>query len=81
MSSLVVKVRSHLFPQFAQLNREIGTTRGHWGDGEFAAVNCGWAGTAPGSYMSGSRVNRDGLGNPSEARWRRQLRTDNSDSQ
>ena len=25
-------VKSHLFPQFIQLNREIGTGRGHWGD-------------------------------------------------
>ena len=48
MSSLLVVVKSHLFPQFIQLNREIGTSRGHraWGDGEFAAVNRGWAGTA-----------------------------------
>ena len=32
MSSLLVVVKSHLFPQFIQLNREIGTGRGHWGD-------------------------------------------------
>ena len=32
MSRLVVVVKSHLFPQFIQLNREIGTGRGHWGD-------------------------------------------------
>ena len=51
MSSLLVVVKSHLFPQLVQLNREIGTSRGHWGDGEFAAVNRGWAGTIPGSYM------------------------------
>ena len=52
MSVLLVVVKSHLFPQFVQLNREIGTSRAHWawGDGEFAAVNCGWAGTEPGSY-------------------------------
>ena len=32
MSSLLVVVKSHLFPQFIQLNREISTGRGHWGD-------------------------------------------------
>ena len=32
MSSLLVVVKSHLFPQFIQLNQEIGTGRGHWGD-------------------------------------------------
>ena len=31
MSSLLVVVKSHLFPQFIQLNRES-TGRGHWGD-------------------------------------------------
>ena len=41
MSSLLVVVKFHLFPQFVQLNRGIGTGRGHWGDGEFAAVNRG----------------------------------------
>ena len=51
MSSLLVVIKSHLFPQFVQLNREIGNSRGHWGDGEFAAVNRGWAGIAPRSYM------------------------------
>ena len=30
MSRLLVVVKSHLFPQFVQLNREIGTGRGHW---------------------------------------------------
>ena len=51
MSSLLVVVKSHLFPQFVGLNREIGTSRRHWGDGEFAAVNrkSRWAGTIPGS--------------------------------
>ena len=34
MSSLLVVVKSHLFPQFVQLNRETGTSRGHWGDGD-----------------------------------------------
>ena len=38
MSSLLVVVKSHFFPHFVQLNREIGTSRGHWGDGEFVAV-------------------------------------------
>ena len=57
MSSLVVVVKSHLFPQFVRLNREIGTSRRHWGDGEFAAVNRKprWAGTIPGSYMGRRR--------------------------
>ena len=32
MSSLLVVVKFHLFPQFFQLNREIGTSRGQWGD-------------------------------------------------
>ena len=32
MSSLLVVVKSHLFPQFIQLNREIGSGRVHWGD-------------------------------------------------
>ena len=32
MSSLLVVVKFHLFPQFIQLNREIGTGSGHWGD-------------------------------------------------
>ena len=44
MSSLLVVVKSHLFPQFVKLNREIGTSRGHLGDGEFAAVNRGCMG-------------------------------------
>ena len=30
MSSLLVVVKSHLLPQFVQLNRKIGTSRGHW---------------------------------------------------
>ena len=76
MSSLLVVVKSHLFPQFVQLNREIGTSRGHWGDGDFAAVNHGWAGTAPGSYMGRRQSSQSRwTGNPSEARWRRQLLT------
>ena len=29
MSSLLVVVKSHLFPQLVQLNREIGTSRDH----------------------------------------------------
>ena len=51
MSSLLVVVKSHLFPQFV---REIGTSRSHWGDGEFAAVNRGWADTILGSYIHGA---------------------------
>ena len=31
MSSLLVVVKSHLFPQFVHLNRESGTSRRHWG--------------------------------------------------
>ena len=31
MSSLLVVVKSHLFPQFVHLNQERGTSRGHWG--------------------------------------------------
>ena len=54
MSSLLVVVKSHLFPQFVRLNQEIGTSRGHWGDGEFAAVNHGWADTILGSYIHGA---------------------------
>ena len=50
MSSLLVVVKSHLFPQFVRL----GTSRGHWGDGEFAAVNRGWADTILGSYIHGA---------------------------
>ena len=72
MSSLVVVVKSHLFPQFVRLNREIGTSRRHWGDGEFAAVNR----TIPGSYMGRRQLSQSRwTGNPSEARWRRQLLT------
>ena len=71
MSRLLVVVKSHLFPQFIQLNREIGVT----GEiGEFGAVNRGWVGTALGSYLGWwqSSPSRR-TGNPSEARWRRQL--------
>ena len=32
-----------LVAKFVRLKREIGTSRRHWGDGEFAAVNRGWA--------------------------------------
>ena len=76
MSSLLVVVKSHLFPQFVQLNREIGTSRGHWGDGEFTAVNRGWHCTRElhGAAAVESMA-MDGAGNPSEARWRRQLLT------
>ena len=31
MSSLLVVVKSHLFPQFVHLNRERGTSRRNWG--------------------------------------------------
>ena len=73
MNSLLAVVKSHLFPQFIQLNPEIGTSRGHWRDGEFAAVNRGWAGTLPGSYMGQRLLSQSRwTGNPSEAR-RRQL--------
>ena len=78
MNSLVVVVKSHLFPQFVRLNREIGTSRHHWGDGEFAAVNRKprWAGTIPGSYMGRRQSSQSRwTGNPSEARRRRQLLT------
>ena len=56
MSSLLVVVKSHLFPQFVRLNREIGTSRRHWGDSEFAAVNRKprWADTILGSYIHGA---------------------------
>ena len=40
MNSLLVVVKSHLFPQFAL----AGVTGGR---GEFAVVNRGWAGTVP----------------------------------
>ena len=71
MSSLLVVVKSHLFPQFVRLNREIGTSRRHWGDGEFAAVNRKprWAGTIPGANgaaaaesiaMDGQSIEGDG---------------------
>ena len=41
MNSLLVVVKSHLFPQFAL----AGVTGGR---GEFVVVNRGWAGTVPG---------------------------------
>ena len=78
MSRLVVVVKSHLFPPFVRLNREIGTSRRHWGDGEFAAVNRKprWAGTIPGSYMGRRQSSQSRwTGNPSEARRQRQLLT------
>ena len=76
MSSLLVVVKCHLFPQFVQLNREIGTSRVTGEIGEFAAVNHGWAGTAPGSYMGWRQSSQSRwTGNLSEARWRRQLLT------
>ena len=78
MSRLVVVVKSHLFPPFVRLNREIGTSRRHWGDGEFPAVNRKprWAGTIPGSYMGRRQSSQSRwTGNPSEARRRRQLLT------
>ena len=65
MNSLLVVVKSYLFPQFA-LAGVIG------GRGEFAVVNRGWAGTVPG--RDGSSQSR-WAGNPSEARWWRQLLT------
>ena len=36
--SLLVVVKSHLFPQFIKLNREIGSGRGHLGDRR--VLNC-----------------------------------------
>ena len=61
MSSLLVLVKSHLFPQFLRLNRERGkvtavTRSGHWSPGErgeVTAVNHGWTGMALGSYIGG----------------------------
>ena len=41
MNSLLVVVKSHLFPQFA-----LAEVTG--GRGEFAVINRGWAGTVPG---------------------------------
>ena len=65
MNSLLVVVKSHLFPQFAL----AGATGGR---GEFAVVNR--AGRT--RYLGGTAaVNHDGTGNRSEARWRRQLLT------
>ena len=68
MNSLLVVVKSNrdLFPQFAL----AGVTGGR---GEFAVVNRGWAGTVPG--RDGGSQSR-WAGNPSEARWRRQLDSD-----
>ena len=69
MSSLLVVVKSHLFPQFVHLNRARGkvtavTNSEHWGPGErgeVAAVNRRWAGMALGSYIGGAAaVNRGG---------------------
>ena len=54
MSSLLVVVKSHLFPQFIQLNREIGKAGVTGEIGEFGAVNRGWAGTALGNYILGA---------------------------
>ena len=65
MNSLLIVVKSHSFPQFALAWVTVGR-------GEFAVVNRGWAGTVPGRY-GGSQSRW--AGNPSEARWRRQLLT------
>ena len=32
MSSLLLVVKSHLFPHFVHLNRERGISKGHWGE-------------------------------------------------
>ena len=63
MSSLLVVVKSHLFPQFVHLNREIGTSRGHRGDGDFAAVSqsrVGVHGTRELHIGGTAAFNRDG---------------------
>ena len=50
MSSLIVVVKSQLFPQFFRLNR-AGVSSSGRGDGEFEAVNRGWADTISGSCI------------------------------
>ena len=45
MNSLLVVVKSHLFPQFA-----LAEVTG--GRGEFAVINRGWAGTIPGQSIA-----------------------------
>ena len=62
MTHVLVVVKSHLFPQFVQLNRKTGTSSRHWGDRRV----CGYQSRVGGHctrelHMGGrSRVNRDG---------------------
>ena len=65
MSSLLVVVKSHLFPQFVHLNREISTSRDHRGDGDFEAVSQSRVGVhgIRELHIGGTAVfNRDGQG-------------------
>ena len=64
MNSLLVVVKSHLFPQFVHLIGRLGLAGVTGGRGEFAVVNRGWAGTVPG--RDGGSQSR-WAGNPSEA--------------
>ena len=54
MNSLLVVVKSHLFPQFVHLIGRYALAGVAGGRGEFSVVNRGWAGTVPG------RDDRDG---------------------
>ena len=61
MSRLLVVVKSHLFPQSIQLNREIGTGRGYWGDRRLELSIAGGRALHSGAtWSSGSRVHHDG---------------------
>ena len=78
MSSLLILVKSHLFPQFVNLNQEIGTSRGHWGSQGARlqlSVADGRARHPGATYRRGGGSQSRWAGNPSQARWRRQLLT------
>ena len=76
MSSLLVVVKSHSFPQFIQLNREIGTGRGHWGDRRVWDCQSRVGGHCTQELLGAAAVESIATtGNPSETRWRRQLLT------
>ena len=77
MSSLLIVVQSHLFPQFVHLNLARGkvtavTSSGHWDPGERGEVVAGWVGMAwhSGARRRGGSSQWRWAGNPLEARLR-----------
>ena len=60
--TLLVVVKSHLFPQFVHLNWEIGSSRGHWRERQVygGQSRVGRHGTRELHIGGAAAVNRDG---------------------